>query len=293
MMGALDRRCFFTSTVGLTALGALRPLLSAATGRPKIAVSISMLPAERPLLERFRLAVDAGFSAVEMRTVEDPAAADRVREAVERSGLRIHSVVNAGRRFPLSSADREVVRQGVASMTASLRNAHLWGADAVVIAPAGAGPDTTYQDAWNRSQRVIRERILPLARDLDLVLAVEEVWDGFLLGPPEVARYVDAFSSPCVKACFDMGRIIFYTHPQDWIRAMGPRLVNVRARHIRLDRNGGGRDLGNMGEGSADWGEVRTALEEIAYDGWVTADIAGNDPAFLEDVATALRRHLP
>ena len=292
-MDAHDRRHFLKSTAGLAALGAFRPLLSSAAGPSRLAISISMLPAERTVLERFRLAVDAGFSAVEMRTVEDHAQAELVRQAAERSGLRIHSVVNAGRHFPLSSTDREIVRQGVTVMEASLRNARLWGADAVVIAPAAAGPDTSYKDAWNRSQKIISERILPVAREFDVLLAIGEVWDGFLLPPPEVARYVDAFSSPWVKACLDMGRIAFYTHPQDWIRAMGPRLVNVRARHIHLERHGGRRDLGNVGEGSVDWVEVRTALEEIAYDGWVTAEITGTDPASLKDLATALRRQDP
>src|SRR5687767_378106 len=97
MMGAPDRRRFLKSTAGLAALGALRPLASFAATAPKSAISISMLPSERPMFERFRLALDAGFSGVEMRTVQDRAGAEHVREAAERSGVRIHAVVNAGR----------------------------------------------------------------------------------------------------------------------------------------------------------------------------------------------------
>jgi L-ribulose-5-phosphate 3-epimerase len=280
-MGAPDRRCFLKSTAALAALGALRPLVSFAAGAPKSALSISMLPPERPMLERFRLALAAGFSAVEMRTMPDRAGAEQVREAAERSGLRIHAVVNAGRqRCPLSSPDRDVVRQGVAIMQESLRNARLWGADAVLIAPSTAGPRTSYRDAWTRSQKVIGEQILPLARDLDVVIAIEEVWDGFVIGPSEFGRYVDAFDSPWVKASFDIDRVVFYAAPQDWIRALGPRLVNVRARHIRV----GAAE-------SAGWMAVRGALREIAYDGWVTTEIAGDD-ASVRDVATALRRHM-
>jgi len=279
MMGASNRRRFLTSAASLAGLAALRPLVPFAAGAFKSAVSISMLPPELSLLERFRLASDAGFSAVEMRTVKDQTGAERVREAAERCGLRIPAVVNTGRqRCPLSSPDRDVVRQGVAIMQGSLRNARLWGAEAVLIAPSAAGPRTSYRDAWTRSQHVIREQILPLARDLDVVIAIEDVWDGFVIAPSEFGRYVDAFASPWVKAGFDSDRAAFYAAPQDWIRALGPRLVNVRARHVHAGASG------------IEWNAVRTALGEIAYDGWITAEIAGGNTSVLE-VGTALRRH--
>jgi L-ribulose-5-phosphate 3-epimerase len=276
MVRASHRRRFLTSTAALAALAALRPRLSLDANVSRTAIPFSVLPAERTILERFRLAADAGFSGVEMRALEDPEKVNEVREAAQRSNVRIHSVVDAAsRRFPLSSADPELVQQGVERLQRSLRHARIWRADAVVIAPAAAGMDTSYRDAWNRSQTVIREQVLPLARELGVVLAVEEVWDGVVLGPPEVARYVDAFASPWVKASFDTSRGVFYSQPQDWIRTLGSRLVNVRLHSM-----------------SVDWVEVRRALDEIAYDGWWTAEIAGNDAASLEDVSTALRRHL-
>ena len=49
---------------------------------------------------------------------------------------------------------------------------------------------TSYADAWTRSQRVIRDEILPLAAELQVVVGIEEVWNKFLLSPPELARYV-------------------------------------------------------------------------------------------------------
>lgn len=226
-----------------------------------MAIAMSMLPSDRTVPERFKLAADAGFSGIEMWTVEDQPEAEQILHAAEHAGLRIHSVVNdPRRRFPLSSADPEVVRQGVAGIETSLRNARLWGADAVLITPTSAVEEPSYQAAWNRSQMIIRERVLPLARDAGIVLAVEDVWDGFVLGPPEVARYVDAFDSPCVKASFDMSRTVFYAHPDDWIRTLGSRLMKVRVRRIA--------------ETDVDWLEVRKALNEIAYDGWVTAEVA-------------------
>ena len=130
-----------------------------------------------------------------------------IRDAARTAGLRIHSVMNMDHwRFPLSSSDRDVVNRSVAGMETSLRNAALWGADAVLLVPAVVDATTSYQDAWTRSQRVIRERLLPLARELKVIVAVEEVWNKFLLSPLEFARYVDELDSPWLKAYFDDSR---------------------------------------------------------------------------------------
>src|SRR5262249_8323175 len=138
------------------------PVPAAAPGAaPKKAVLISMLPKELPYADRFRMAVDAGFAGIEMRTVAEAREAEDIRDASAKSGLRIHSVMNADHwSFPLSSADPEVVSKSAAGMETSLRNAKLWGADTVLLVPAVVNPQTSYQEAWTRSQKVIRERLL-------------------------------------------------------------------------------------------------------------------------------------
>ena len=149
-----------------------------------------------------------------MQTVTDAKEAEEIRDAAEKSGLRIHSVMNSEHwRSPLSSADPAVVNKSVAGMETSLRNAKLWGADAVLLVPAVVNPQTSYQDAWTRSQKVIRERSCPWPRSCKVIVAVEEVWNKFLLSPLEFARYVDEFQSPWVKAYFDVGNIVFYAYP--------------------------------------------------------------------------------
>src|SRR5262249_16875353 len=148
---------------------------------------------------RFALARRAGFDAVEMQTVANGDEAGEIGEASTRAGVPIHSVMNADHwRFPLSSADRAVVDRSVAGMEASPRNAALGGAAAVLLVPAVVDPATSYGDAWRRSQRVIRERLLPMATDLKVIIAVEEVWNKFLLSPLEFARYVDELDSAWV-----------------------------------------------------------------------------------------------
>ncbi len=288
-MITLDRRRFLETAAALSALGALRPRAAFAAGAPKKAVLISMLPKEPSYRDRFRMAVDAGFAGIEMRTVTDPREADEIREASASTGLRIHSVMNEGHwTFPLSSAEPEVVERGVTGMETSLRNAKRWGADAVLLVPAVVTPRISYQDAWTRSQKAIRERVLPLAQELKVVVAVEEVWNKFLLSPLEFARYVDDFASPWLKAYFDVGNIVFYGYPQDWIRTLGPRIAKVHLKDFQLDRANGRFSWKNLGDGDIDWGEVRKAFSDVGYDGWVTTEIEGGDAAYLKNVVARL-----
>jgi hypothetical protein len=160
-------------------------------------VELSMLPKELGMRERFQLARDVGFEGIEIQTVSDPKDADEMKDASQKAGLVIHSVMNAEHwRSPLSSADPAVVAKSVAGMETSLRNAKLWGAETVLLVPAVVNPETGYQDAWTRSQKVIRERILPLASELKVIVGIEEVWNKFLLSPLELNKYVDEFASP-------------------------------------------------------------------------------------------------
>jgi len=205
----------------------------------------------------------------------------------------IHSVMNdAHWQYPLSSADPAVVGKSVAGMEASLKNAKLWGANSVLLVPAVVDAGTAYKDAWARSQKVIKERILPLAQELKIVVGIEEVWNKFLLSPLEMARYVDELGSPWAKAYLDVGNMIFYGFPQDWVRTLGPRISRIHIKDFKLDRDKGQFFWKNLGEGDVDWVAVRKALGEVGYGGWITTEIDGGDAAYLKDVVARFDRFL-
>jgi len=292
-MTTIDRRAFLESATALAAMAALRPQPAAAAGTMKKAVYVSMLPEKLGYRERFQMAIDVGFEGIEIGTITDAKVADEIKEASAKTGLKIHSVMNADHwKYPLSSADPEVVSKSVAGMEASLRNAKLWGCDSVLLVPAVVNPETSYKDAWTRSQKVVKERILPLAQELKVVIGMEEVWNKFLLSPLEMARYVDEFASPYVKAYFDVGNMLFYGYPQDWIRTLGKRIHRVHIKDFKLDRGKGQFFWKNIGEGDVDWPEVRKAFSEVGYEGWVTTEIEGGDAAYLKDVVARFDRFL-
>ena len=100
------------------------PLTAAArptAGTIRKSVLISMLPKGRPYAERFALAREAGFEAIEMQTIGREEEAAEIREASQKTGLRVHSVMNDEHwRSPLSSSDPDVVTRSVRGMETSI-----------------------------------------------------------------------------------------------------------------------------------------------------------------------------
>jgi len=278
----MNRRNFL---FGSTAAAWVSTRLDAAGQRLPIrkAVEFDMLPTDLSFTGRFRLARDAGFEEIECPTMTDDRAAEDAKKAAEATGLRIHSVMNQSHwRYPLSSPDPEVVAKCVEGVKTSLRNAHFWGADTVLLVPAVVNPATTYHDAWVRSQEQIR-RLLPMAEELKVIIGIEEVWNKFLLSPLEFAKYIDEFRSPWIRAYFDVGNVVMFGYPQDWIRTLGARIVKLHIKDFRFEN-----DVVKwvpLREGTVDWLAVYQALADIGYHGSATTELPGGDAAYLREVS--------
>jgi hexulose-6-phosphate isomerase len=229
-----------------------------------------------------------GFEAVEAQTASDPREAEEIKKASQDAKVRIHSVMNMGHwQYPLSSSDPAVVQKSMEGMKTSLHNANLWGADTVLLVPAVVNAQTSYKNAWTRSQKQIR-LLLPLAEKLKVIIAVEEVWNKFLLSPLEFAKYVDEFGSSWVKAYFDVGNVVLYGYPQDWIHTLGKRIAKVHLKDFK--REPSGYKWVNLSEGDIDWEAVRQAFVDVGYAGYATTELEGGDEAYLRDVSQRVDR---
>lgn len=256
----------------------------------KKGILVDMLPKEISYTDRFKLAREVGFEALQVNTTPKPADAIEIKRAAETAGVRIDSVMNMDHwEYPLSSADPAVVEKSLQGMRTSMHNANFWGAKYVLLVPAVVNAKTSYRDAWKRSQTQIR-KLLPLAEQLKVVIALEEVWNKFLLSPLEFATYVDEFRSPWVKAWFDVGNVVLYGYPQDWIRTLGRRIVKLHIKDFRF-RNRVAEFVPLL-EGDIDWRAVDRALSDIRYTGTATVELPGGDAAYLKDVSNRFDRIL-
>jgi len=250
----------------------------------KKGVLLDMLPDNLSYADRFKLARALGFEVVQAPTEPEERKAEEIKKAADSANIRIDSVMNMDHwKYPLSSSDSAVVEKSLAGMRTSLHNAKLWGSDAVLLVPAVVNPQTSYRDAWTRSQREIR-KLIPLAEDLKVVIAIEEVWNRFLLSPLEMATYIDEFHSAWIKAWFDVGNVLLYGYPQDWIRTLDKRIVKVHLKDFK--RKEDGYAWVNLGEGDVDWAAVRQAFTEIGYAGSAVTELEKGDEPYLRDVSS-------
>ena len=304
-MDRSSRRNFLKTTAGAAAgfgstsfarslpatLDTLSPRPAPASGSSSIKKGLvySMLPKKLSHAERCKLARDAGFEVIQAPTTPDEKEAEAIKKAAEGANIRIDSVMNMAHwDFPLSSADPAVVEKSLAGARSSLHNAKLWGSDVVLIVPAVVNPQTSYGDAWARSQTQIR-KLIPLAQELSVVIGIEEVWNRFLLSPLEMAAYIDEFKSPAIQAWFDVGNVVLYGYPQDWIRTLGKRIVKLHIKDFK--RKESGYEWVNLGDGDVDWAAVRQALADINYSGSAIAELAGGDSAeYFHDISRRMDR---
>jgi L-ribulose-5-phosphate 3-epimerase len=286
----MNRRTFLQSTAALSALalfsGSARATFTAPGRRRPLKkgfmFSTLRVDRERPpsVLERFQLLGAAGFDGVEVMSPMDQR---EVLAAQETTGLEIPSVVISTHwSHPLSHpnpANRQVT---VDALRQGLRDARAYGAKSVLLVPAVVNQETSYAEAYTRSAAEIA-KVVPLAEELGVAIAIENVWNHFLLSPLEAAAYVDAFGSPMVRWHFDVGNVVTYGWPEQWIRTLGSRIVHVHAKeYSRKLRDEKGPRAGfdvDLLEGDSGWPNVMAALDGIHYSGWLTVEQTYRKPA--------------
>ncbi|MBP8255693.1 MAG: sugar phosphate isomerase/epimerase [Opitutaceae bacterium] len=237
-----------------------------ATLRSKTAEKLSVL-------EKFRLLAAAGFDGVEVPSAMDQA---EILAAMKDTGLKIPSVVVATHWLkPLTDPSASVREVGLEGLRQALRDAKAYGASSVLLVPGKVTKEVSYADAYTRSREEIAKAI-PLAESLGVIIAIENVWNQFLLSPLEAVRYVDSFKSPRVRWHFDVGNVVYYGFPEQWIRILGHRIVKVHVKeYSRKICEEHGPRAGfkiDLMEGDSDWPAVMLALDQVGYSGWLITE---------------------
>jgi hexulose-6-phosphate isomerase len=291
-MHQIDRRQFvraaggaIASTSILSATALSQPVSSAGRGW-KRAFMLGQVT-KGPVLPAFLLLKDAGFEGVELISPNQLDQSE-VLAARDKTGLVIHGV-SGGRHWqePLSDPDPKVVERGLAAIRQEFLDCKVYGGSTVLVVPAVVNKKVSYREAYSRSQENIR-KLIPYAEQAGVKIAIEEVWNRFLLSPIEFAGYIDEFKSPFVGAYFDVGNVVEYGYPEEWIRELGKRILKVHIKEYAKSK----RFDYKLGEGEIDWPAVRQALVDVGYDGWITAEVGFGDLATMKDVVRRMNQVL-
>src|SRR5213075_1449880 len=291
----LNRREFIRAGSGALAAVALGPSQPRAADGPaasrkrkiKKGIMYATIGLKGSVHEKFKAVREAGFEGVEPMSHMNQ---DEVVKALEASGLKAASTCcNTHWNKPVSDPNPKVREEGLNGLKQALRDAKRYGASSVLFVAAVVNKEVSYADAYTRSQQEIRKAI-PLAEELGVKIAIENVWNQFLLSPLEAARYVDEFNSPAVGWHFDIGNVINFGWPEQWIRILGKRIQKLHIKEYsrsKRDKQGPGAGFGvKFLEGDNDWPAIMKALDEIGYDGWGIAEQGGGStPEGLKDLS--------
>lgn len=283
----MDRREFLIGTGAALAFSAAisgssssEPTTGAAAAQQlRKGMLLWMMPDSLSIEDKFKLAKDIGIDGFEVRPTTDATEIKALQAASEKTGVKVHSIMFGGWQPRLSTADPVAAQQCANALKETIQSAKELGADGVLLVPAVVDAETRYIDAYKRSQERLKP-IIPVAEKAGVRILIENVWNNFLLSPLEFARYIDELDSPYLQAYFDVGNVVAFGWPQDWIRTLGHRIKKV---HLK-DFKKGPREWVNILDGDVNWPEVRKALHEVGYTGFLTCELAGGNEAYLRDL---------
>lgn len=172
----------------------------------------------------------------------------------------------------LSAPQPEVRRRGQEIVSRQLEAAHALEIDTILtVAGYCIDDDTSYELLEQRSVESL-EGLLPHAERLGVTMAIENVWSKFLLSPTEMVAFIDGFESASIGVYFDIGNVMLYGHPEQWIRILGSRIRKVHAKDFRR-AVGTGQGFVPLLAGDVKWPLVMQALRDIGYADTITAEV--------------------
>ena len=262
----------------------------------KKAVMWDMIQGGNTVLEKFRLLKDAGFDGVEMNSPGGPPN-DEIKRACDQTGILIEGMVDSVHwKITLSHPNPEVRAGGLKALEQALRDCKELGGTSVLLVPGIVNADVTYEQCYHRSQEEIR-KLVPLAQELGVKIAIEDVWNDFLLSPLEAARYVDEFNNPAAVGWhMDVGNVMAYGYPEQWIHVLGQRIVKLHVKEFSRNKmNREGRFKGfdvKLGDGDVNWKAVMSELDAAHYHTWMCAEVPGGGLDELKDISQRMDRIL-
>lgn len=292
----MNRKTFLQLSTGAALVTALDPLSSLQakpspiTGRPLIKKSLKfgMIKEDLSVMDKFKLIKDLGFDGIELDYPHE-LNEKKVLKARDATGLEIPGVVNSLHwKKPLSDPDPKVRAETTESMKEAIKATKKYGGTTVLLVPGVVNKEVSYAEAYERSQKEIR-KILPVAKKHKIKIAIENVWNNFLISPVEAARYIDEFDSEWIGWYFDVGNIVRYGWPEHWIEALGERIIKIDIKEYSRKKQ---RENGiwegfkvELTEGDCDWATVNVALAKVGYQGWGSAEVPGGDRHRLKQIS--------
>lgn len=262
------------------------------------------LEAQKPVADAMAEAKNLGFDAIELCIADQGVLTHEATQAqcedivaqAQKLGIEISSVAS-GQSWTFSpSANDPKTRAKIIDFTCKALQVTKWlGTDAYLFVPGAVDvfflPDAEvipYDICYQRATEAVKQ-ILPTAEQTGVAIGIENVWNKFLLSPLEMRDFIDSFNSEMVGAYFDVGNVLLTGYPCQWIRILDKRIKRL---HVKDFKKSVGTVEGfvDLLEGDVNFENVKKALAEIGYDGYVTAEMLPYEPGRPEKTAKAMKK---
>ena len=249
----------------------------------KKGISWFSLPADLSTDEKIELVRRAGYDGVELRTVRTEKELFELKEKADKAGLETPSLIETVHwKAPLSSCNVEERTSTRKLFELNLEHAARIGSDTVLCVPGVMTSDASYLEVYDTALKEIKT-LAKVAERVKVTLAIENVWNKFLLSPVEFVRFLDEVNSPYVKAYFDCGNICLYGFPQDWIRTLGKsRIAKIHVKGFLDYPHAIGFPKSLISD--VPWKLIMQALQEIGYDDYLIVEIKAEGSGAAEKV---------
>ncbi len=266
----MNRRSFLQTAAAAFAVTTLLPSSAFAAKRKlRKAIMHSTIGVKGTVMEKYKAMKAAGFEGVEPMGGMDRA---EVLAALKETGLEAASVCcHTHWAKPLSDPAPPVRQIGYDGLVLSLQDAKAYGATSVLLVPGVAKNGVSYEDCFKRSVEEVK-KAAPVAKDLGVKIAIENVWNDFIIKPQQAVDYLDAINSEWVGWHFDIGNVGRYSPAETWIPVIGKRIVRLHIKEFNTkamtaEKPGAGFGF-NLMEGDNNWPAIMKALDKIGYQGW-------------------------
>jgi len=244
-------------------------------------------PDRMDLKQCMQLAKDAGFDGIELNYDLDndlsPKSGTKqytaIRRMAEKIGIEISGICSfLYWPYPLTSNDPKERTRGLELAGLMAQAAHDLGTENALVVPGAvhmpwrADHDPTPNDVCDKRAKEAIGKLVPVAEKLKVHLNIENIFfNGYLMTPDEMNRFVDHFDSEYVRIHFDTGNIMMFQFPEHWIPILGKRIKNVHLKEFTKK----GTDFSletfrPLLDGTTDWPAVIDAFDAIGYDGYLT-----------------------
>jgi len=262
------------------------------------------LEASLPVADAMKQAKALGFDGIELAVASSGVLTHETSEsecremvaAARDTGIDIVSLASGESWACSPTSDDPAERRRIIDFTKKgLQLARWLGTDAYLFVPGAVdvpfledSPVIPYEQCYERAREAVSQ-LVPTAEELGVTVAIENVWNKFLLSPLEFRDFIDGFQSRAVGAYFDAGNTLLTGYPDDWVNILNKRIVRV---HVKDFKKSIGTLEGfvDMLEGDVDFQALKAALEEVNYTGYVTAEMIPYQPGRPEKTAQAMKQ---